>query len=95
MQARFGHKQISNAHSSSARKTGQLLKVHPRNLSSMESQPQMQWTISKRNLRVDILSATTKTIVLKWWLAETIMSPNMKEVVRRRLRTGAYSVKPT
>ena len=61
---------VTSSYNSLASQMGRLLKVHPRNLSkastrrsSMESQPQLQWTISKRNLRVDILSTTTKAIV--------------------------------
>jgi hypothetical protein len=53
------------------------------------------WSLSICKIRSDILASETKAIILSWWASKTHMSPNKKEVVRRRLAPKVYEEKPT
>lgn len=94
---------ISSGCTSSFRQKARVLGVHPRNVhravarrKAMESlSGKFMWTLSIRKKRLDTLSAATKAAVLLWWLGETRMSPNRKEVVRKRLEAFVYDEKPT
>lgn len=84
------------------RKKARLLGVHHRNVSAailrrkkMDSAERFQWVLSARKVRVDVLSTATKNVVVSWWISETRMSPNRKEVVRKRIGLGKYEEKPT
>jgi hypothetical protein len=41
-----------------------------------------------------MLGPKTKATFLSWWASETHMSPNKKEVVKRRLTPKVYEEKP-
>lgn len=93
---------VSSGSSGSIRKKARLLGVHHRNVSAailrrkkMNSRERFQWVLSVRKVRVDVLSNATKNAVVKWWISETRMSPNRKEVVRKRIGPGDYEEKPT
>jgi hypothetical protein len=45
-------------------------------------------------IRVDVLSTSTKNITISWWVSETRMNPNKKEVVTRRVGPGKRDKKP-
>ena len=51
--------------------------------------------LSVWKVRVDVLSTATKNAAVSWWISETRMSPNRKEVVRKRIGLGKYEEKPT
>jgi hypothetical protein len=93
--------QISFGEATSVRHYARLLKVYPKNISkavlkrkSMDSEPKIQWILSLRKRRVDVLSSATKNVVLQWWLFETRNSPCRKEVVRKLMPNGEFGVKP-
>jgi hypothetical protein len=41
-----------------------------------------------------VLSTSTKNITISWWVSETRMNPNKKEVVTRRVGPGKRDKKP-
>jgi hypothetical protein len=45
--------------------------------------------------RVDILAATTKAIVLAWWGSKTYVSPNWKDIMKKRQGPHLYEEKST
>jgi hypothetical protein len=78
-----------------------LLNIHLKNIAmvvkhreSMWSSNSFLWGLLIRNKRSDILAPVTKAIVLSWWAFETHMSPNHKDVVRRKLTLHSHQVKP-
>jgi hypothetical protein len=42
-----------------------------------------------------VLKTKTNATILSWWASKARMSPNKKEVVRRRLTPKVYEEKPT
>jgi hypothetical protein len=92
---------VSCGGSGSLRKTARILRVHHRNIAAaiqrrqrMDAADRFSWKLSVRKVRVDVLSSTTKAIVNQWWISETRMSPNRKEVVSKRLQAGVRDEKP-
>ncbi len=77
---------------SSCKQTTHLLNVHPWNVAKvvhhrklMNFSREFFWTLSICNKRSDMLSPTTKAVILVWWSSETYMNPNCKEVVKKHL----------
>jgi hypothetical protein len=52
------------------------------------------WLKFKCARRLDCLFDKVKNLVIKWWENETTISPNMKDVVRRRIGVNLYKAHP-
>lgn len=92
---------VGSGRSGSMRKKARLLGVHHRNVSAaisrrckMDSAEKFHWVLSMRKVRVDVLSTKTKNSVISWWISQTRMSPNRKEVAKKRIGGGLYEEKP-
>ncbi len=79
-----------------------LLNVHLRNLNMVVHQRHLMsfsrefwWSLSMCKNRSNVLSPQTKAIILSWWMSETRINPNWKEVVRKWLMPHKYDEKPT
>ena len=88
---------VTNGTQVSARQIARLLGVHHRNVAmaaqrraTMVSAVHIQWTLSVRKTRSDATSSAVKDIVTAWWVAETMPSPNRKEVVRKWVAPKTY-----
>ncbi len=75
----------------SVRQKVQILKVHPKNvamvfhyLQLMNNSSGFAWSLSIQKKRSDMLALETNRIILFRRALETCVSPNTKEVVRRR-----------
>jgi len=53
------------------------------------------WTLSVRRKKMDGMTAKVKNVVLTWWVSETRVSPNKKDVTRKRIGPGVYDERPT
>jgi hypothetical protein len=49
----------------------------------MASKEHIQWTLSVRKTRSNVISNSVKEAVVAWWISETRASSNTKEVVRK------------
>ena len=85
----------------SMRKKARLLGVHHQNVSTaisrrckMDSTEKFQWVLLLRKVWVDVLNTKTKNFVISWWISQTRMSPNRKEVAKKRIGGGLYEEKP-
>jgi hypothetical protein len=81
---------VSSGVQTTMRQTSRMLEVHHRNVlmamqrrASMESKDHIQWTLSVRKTRSDVISGSVKEVVVAWWISETRPSPIAKEVVRK------------
>jgi hypothetical protein len=90
---------VSSGSSGSMRKKARLLWIHHRNISTvvsrhkkMDSAKRFEWTLSIWKIRVDVLNTSTKNIAISWWVSETRMSPNRKEVVTRCVGPGMRDI---
>jgi len=78
---------ISSKGNSSMRFKAQVLGVHPRNIvlaveqrRIMDQGGEFLWRFSLRKKRSDLLSSFVKVVIISWWVLETKISPNRKEV---------------
>jgi len=80
-----------------------LLKVHPKNITIlaicckhlMSSGKEIQWSWLIHKGKSNILFPQAKANGEPWWFSRTCMSPNQKEVVRKKLGPHVYDEKPT
>jgi len=71
-----------------------LLKVHPKNITIlaicckhlMSSAKEIQWSWLIHKGKSDILFPQAKANGEPWWFLGTCVSPNQKEVVRKKIR---------
>lgn len=91
---------VNNNSTSSFKEKVQVLKVHPRNVAmalhcreSMQMSKTFICPLSIWKKWKDMLAPRTKVIVLSWWAIETHMSPNQKEVVKKKLWSHLYENK--
>ncbi len=78
---------ISSKGNSSMRFKAQVLGVHPRKIvlaveqrRIMDQGGEFLWNLSLRKKRSDVLSSFVKVAIISWWVLETKISPNRKEV---------------
>jgi hypothetical protein len=57
----------------------------------MASKDHIQWTLSVRKTRSDVISDSVKEAVVAWWISETRPSPIAKEVVRKWVAPGVHT----
>ena len=92
---------VSAKAGSSFRGVAKVLDIHPRNLQSAVSRRVaiddggFLWTLSVRKKRSDGLTEYVKAVVILWWAQNTRVSPNRKEIARKRTGPGEWDEKPT
>lgn len=82
-----------------SRALGRVLQVHPRNVIAAVSRrilgdPTNQFQLLERAKRPGV-SAYVKEKVLLWWTQKTRVSPNKKDVTRKRIGRNEYDVHAT
>ena len=87
---------------SSARQVARVLRIHHRNVSKavvkrevLHTAGDFLFSLSVRTKRVDGLGLDEKRIIIKWWISETRVSPNKKDVTRKWMSTTVRDEKPT
>jgi hypothetical protein len=87
---------------SSARQVAKVLRIHHRNVSKavvrrevMHTAGDFLFSLSVRTKRVDGIALDEKQIIIKWWISETRVSPNKKDVTRKRISASVRDEKPT
>ena len=87
---------------SSARQVARVLRIHHRNVSKavvrrevLHAAGDFLFSLSVRTKRVDGLGLDEKQIIIKWWILETRVSPNKKDVTRKRISASIRDEKPT
>jgi hypothetical protein len=92
---------VSGGSISSIRQVAKALSVHPRNITlamerrgAMDTEDNFLWTLTIRCTRTDGMEEPVKEVVILWWIQETRVSPNRKQVARRRIVVGVYDEKP-
>ena len=92
---------VSAGSISSVRQVARDLSVHPRNITlaierrgAMDADRNFLWTLSIRRTRVDGVEEAVKDVVIMWWIQETQVSPNRKQVARLRIAARVYNEKP-
>jgi hypothetical protein len=87
---------------SSARQVAKVLRIHHRNVSKavvrrevMHTAGDFLFSLSVRTKRVDGIALHEKQIIIKWWISETRVSPNKKDVTRKRISANVRDEKPT
>jgi hypothetical protein len=58
----------------------------------LNTQQDAFWLNYKRALQSDRISEAVKTLVSDWWVQETSISPNWKDVVQRRIGVKDFVV---
>ncbi len=92
---------VSFMGSSLMRSKAQVLGVHPQNIGLaverrriMNQSGDFLWNLSLRKKRSDVLSPSIK-VVISWWVSETRISPNRKEVTQSQIFPHVANEKPT
>jgi hypothetical protein len=87
---------------SSARQVARVLRIHHHNVSKavvrrevLHTAGDFLFSLSVRTNRVDGLGLDEKQIIIKWWISETRVSPNKKDVTRKRISASVRDEKPT
>ena len=80
---------------SSARQVAKVLRIHHRNVSKavvrrevLHTAGDFLFSLSVRTNRVDGIALDEKQIIINWWISETRVSPNKKDVTRKRISAG-------
>ena len=86
---------------SSICQVARALSVHPKNImlaierrEAMDADGNFLWTLSIWQTRVDGMGEAVKDVVIMWWIQETRVSPNRKQVAHLRIAVGVYDEKP-
>jgi hypothetical protein len=86
---------------SSKHQLAKALSVHPRNIAlamerrgAMDAEDNFLWILSIRRTRIDGVGETMKEVVILWWIQETQVSPNRKQVTQQWIAAGVYDEKP-
>ena len=87
---------------SSMRELGRVLGIHHRNISHAISKRELVHSrgdflvvLTFRRKRTDGISEMDREVILRWWVSETRVSPNKKDVTRKRVGPGVYDEKAT
>ena len=87
---------------SSARQVARVLRIHHRNVSKavvrrevLHIAGEFLFSLSVRTKRVDGIAIDEKQIIIRWWISETRVSPNKKDVTRKRISASVRDEKPT
>jgi len=87
---------------SSARQVARVLRIHHRNVSKavvrrevLHSVGEILFSLSVRAKRADGLGLDERCVIIKWWISETRVSPNKKDVTRKRISASVRDEKPT
>jgi hypothetical protein len=56
----------------------------------LDTQNDVFWLQDKREKHANALFESSKNLMINWWIIETIISPNHKDVVRKRTRVKMY-----
>ena len=87
---------------SSARQVARVLRIHHRNVSKAVLRREVLYSagdflffLSVRTKRADGIALDEKQIIIKWWISETRVSPNKKDVTRKRISATVRDEKAT
>jgi hypothetical protein len=61
----------------------------------IDDQGKALWSLNVRRKWIDGFSDAAKRIVIDWWIYETRVSPNKKDVTQKRIVIGAFEKCPT
>lgn len=92
---------VSAQGQSSRRGVADALNVHPRNIGLAVTRREgiaisgFCWSLSVRKKREDGIPQVVRVLVLKWWAENTRVSPNRKDVTRKRIGSAEFDDKPT
>lgn len=93
---------VSAHRKSSTRELARALGVHHRNISLaiakrelMHSGGDFLVVLTIRKRRNDGISDSDKEVIVGWWVSETRVSPNKKDVTRKRMSPGVFDEKAT
>lgn len=93
---------VSAHRNSSMREVARALGIHHRNISKAISKRELMHSggdflvvLSIRRRRSDCLGEKEKDLIVSWWVAETRVSPNKKDVTRKRVGPGMVDEKAT
>lgn len=85
----------------SNREVARTLGVDRRNITkSIERRLQLDasgtlfWTSRRRAVRVDSMPSELKALVVQWWTSDTSISPNRKDISRRRVGVNEFEEHP-
>jgi hypothetical protein len=86
----------------SGRSIVRLLGVDKRNIKrgvdwqiSLNTQKDAFWLTYKRARPSDSIVEVVNNLMKNWWENETIVSPNMKDIIEKRIAAKLYEVHPT
>ena len=86
----------------SARQVARVLRIHHRDVFEavvrrevLHSAREILFSLSVRAKRVDGLAVDERCVIFKWWILKTRMSPNKKDMARKRISISARDEKPT
>ena len=92
---------VSAHNQCSMRGVAKILDVHPRNVILAIARRRViedhcfHWAFTVRRKRSDGISELVKALVITWWAENTRVSPNRKDVARKRIGPGEYDEKAT
>lgn len=86
----------------SVRQVARVLGVHHRNIHEainkrelVSARGEFLCTLTVRKKRADGLNDGERNAIICWWVSESRVSPNKKDVTRRRVAPGVHDEKPT
>ena len=92
---------VSSGSISSIHQVAKALSVHPRNITlvlerrgAMDADGNFLWLLSSRRTRTNGMEEAVKEVVILWWVQETRVSPNRKQVTRLRIVAGFHNERP-
>ena len=93
---------VSCQRESSVRQLAKALGIHHRNVHRainrrdvLSATGQFLFCLTVRRKRTDGLREEERIVIITWWVVETRVSPNKKDVTRKRLAPGVFDEKPT
>lgn len=93
---------VSTQKKSSMREVARALGVHHRNIMKAISRRELMHNggdflvvLTIRRKRNDCVGDNDKDVIIRWWVSETRVSPNKKDVTRKRLSPGVFDEKAT
>lgn len=93
---------VSCQSESSVRQVAKALGVHHRNVHMainrrvvLSATGHFLFSLTVRRKRTDGLKEEERIVIITWWVCESRVSPNKKDVTRKRLAPGVFDEKPT
>jgi hypothetical protein len=91
-----------NVSESRTRSVAKVLGVHPRAIGVAKLQRQLVekegkelWTLTVCKVRVNVVSTEVRNYLVNWWIIQTKVSPNKKDVTQLKVGPNDCEMKPT